>query len=426
MIKKHGHKGQIIRREGDSDEKTLKKIYLLNDLLNNTISEKEADQRASELGIRLGQGMYCFLIFKVWQKTENFVGGGKKVSEKTHRKIRRELEKCADRIFEVSVLCFRHGNERCFLLYGKSGKILKAKTLCLKKNLEMLMEKYKFLDYFGGIGCMVQKIYELRDAYESAQKVFAMRFIEPADQILLEEEIDVAQDRAFSPDNLDKLEDVRTLIERFLVEGEQEEIDRFVDFYFKNIPEENFRSLLMRQYLSVNIFIVINAFYKKIGFDRNQEKYTQPFMERVQKAGEKSQMRIILRDVLQEALERRDSSGGNGYRLLIEKVEKYIDAHYMQSSISLKSAAEFVNMNPSYLSSIFSKETGKTFTEYLTEIRMEKSKELLRCSPLKVSEIAYRSGYNDPQYFSHLFKKYNDCSPKEYRQREKDADEGKK
>ena len=68
-------------------------------------------------------------------------------------------------------------------------------------------------------------------------------------------------------------------------------------------------------------------------------------------------------------------------------------------------------------SSIFRKETGQTFVEYLTQIRMDKAKELLMCSAMKTSEIGYEVGYKDPHYFSYIFKKNQGCSPKEYRAR---------
>ena len=91
----------------------------------------------------------------------------------------------------------------------------------------------------------------------------------------------------------------------------------------------------------------------------------------------------------------------------------------MSDDISLNTIAAGVGMSPSYFSSIFSREMGKTFVEYLTEIRMEKAKELLVCSSLKTSEVGYQVGYKDPHYFSYIFKKTLGCSPKEYRSRRK-------
>lgn len=97
-----------------------------------------------------------------------------------------------------------------------------------------------------------------------------------------------------------------------------------------------------------------------------------------------------------------------------------ISEHYMSEEISLNSVADSVGMSPSYFSSVFSKESGKTFVEFLTETRMEKAKELLMCSALKTSEIGYEVGYKDPHYFSYIFKKTQGCSPKDYRARGKE------
>ena len=91
----------------------------------------------------------------------------------------------------------------------------------------------------------------------------------------------------------------------------------------------------------------------------------------------------------------------------------------MSENVSLNTVSASVGMSPSYFSSIFSKEVGQTFVEYLTEVRMEKAKQLLMCSSLKTSEIGYEIGYKDPHYFSYIFKKTQNCTPKDYRMRRK-------
>lgn len=68
-----------------------------------------------------------------------------------------------------------------------------------------------------------------------------------------------------------------------------------------------------------------------------------------------------------------------------------------------------------YFSSIFKQETGQSFVEYLTQVRMERACELLKCTSYRTSEIGEQVGYNDSHYFSSAFKKAMGQSPKEYK-----------
>ena len=65
---------------------------------------------------------------------------------------------------------------------------------------------------------------------------------------------------------------------------------------------------------------------------------------------------------------------------------------------------------------MFSQKTGYTFIRYLTDVRMNKAKELLKCSNMRSNEISEAVGYKDPHYFSHLFKKNQGCTPMQYRE----------
>jgi two-component system response regulator YesN len=108
-------------------------------------------------------------------------------------------------------------------------------------------------------------------------------------------------------------------------------------------------------------------------------------------------------------------SRASRYGGVIEKSREYIADHYSDGSISLNSVAEHVGMSPNHFSTIFSQETGETFIDRLTSVRLERAKELLRTTAAKASEIACMVGYNDPHYFSYVFKKNVGSSPSDYR-----------
>ncbi len=104
----------------------------------------------------------------------------------------------------------------------------------------------------------------------------------------------------------------------------------------------------------------------------------------------------------------------NKNRVHIEQAKNYILLNYM-NNITLEDIGLYIGFNPSYFSSIFKKETGISFVEYLSQVRIEKSKELLKEPDLKIQDISIMVGYSDVKYFSKLFSKHTGLSPKDYR-----------
>lgn len=83
-------------------------------------------------------------------------------------------------------------------------------------------------------------------------------------------------------------------------------------------------------------------------------------------------------------------------------------------NLSLESFAEKYHMTPEYISNLFAKEVGSSFSNYKKQIRMEKAKQLLLTTDMKVYEVACAVGYPDQKYFSRVFKEYTGVSAKQY------------
>lgn len=99
---------------------------------------------------------------------------------------------------------------------------------------------------------------------------------------------------------------------------------------------------------------------------------------------------------------------------VVKKAKAYIMEHY-DSDISLDEVSREVNISPYYFSKVFKEESGENFIEYLTKVRIEKAKEMLEEPDSSVKEVSIRSGYSDPNYFSRIFKKQTDMTPREYK-----------
>ena len=121
-----------------------------------------------------------------------------------------------------------------------------------------------------------------------------------------------------------------------------------------------------------------------------------------------------VKSLLAAVIEFRDSHTGGRFQSIIVKAREYIAARFSED-ISLDSTAAYVGISPNHLSAVFAQETGENFIEYLTRMRIEKAKQLLRETTMKSADIAIETGFNDPHYFSSCFKKNTGLSPREWR-----------
>ena len=96
-----------------------------------------------------------------------------------------------------------------------------------------------------------------------------------------------------------------------------------------------------------------------------------------------------------------------------ENILNYMNTHFSEK-ITLKSLSEAFDINPNYCCTLFSKHLGKTFSHYLTEIRMNEAQTLLKSTNYPLEKVAELVGFTDYFYFSKVFKKYCSYSPKEY------------
>lgn len=99
---------------------------------------------------------------------------------------------------------------------------------------------------------------------------------------------------------------------------------------------------------------------------------------------------------------------------IIDQARKWMQEHF-QENIQLDDAARSVGISPYYFSKLFKEQAGVNFIDYLTDLRMEKARDLLAHQNLSIKEVCVRCGYADQNYFSRIFKKTVGMTPTEYR-----------
>ena len=421
---------ESIRRE--KEDKDLVRKYM-EEMRENTEHEKQkffeqmiagnlsmadALETGKKYEMNLSAGMYNLLLFRFTLGEENRKSG-ELLGEAEYA-----IEKLTERL--EYVFEFQRGVEGwAFLLMADNEEQMSERVKELSKDLEEIMKNYSTIAYFGGIGQPVARLRELEESFREAERALAARFTMELNRIISVEDIRMAQ-------NVDTLDDIeitsfgeiektRTMLEQFLNNGAEDEIDEFVDVYINELPEENLKSVLMRQYIIMDAYIVMMSFCEKIeGIEGEMQAQSEELKNSMKTIQTLEEIKNYIRMLLKKIIGVRDTISGRRYSDIIEIAKDQIRKTYMSDEISLNTIAAEVGMSPSYFSSIFSKEMGKTFVEYLTEIRMDRAKELLMCSSMKTSEIGYEVGYKDPHYFSYIFKKTQNCTPKEFRARGKE------
>ena len=181
-------------------------------------------------------------------------------------------------------------------------------------------------------------------------------------------------------------------LREFIINGGISDVEDFVKSYIDNMGGQ-LKSLIFRQYIVMDAFIEANNFFD----DKSSDK---------EELGNKFGM-----------TEKKDKLTGRQYSFLLNKAKDFVAKNYMNCDISLNTVAEYIGLSPAYFSTIFKQESGVNFIDYLTKIRINEAKRLLKNSDKRISDIALEVGYRDQHYFSSLFKRYQKDTPKAYREK---------
>lgn len=266
----------------------------------------------------------------------------------------------------------------------------------------------------AGIGRMVEKVSDLHDSWKGALDAAALRlFLEP-DQAISITDVRLEMDKEFAVDE--------QIISKLLMDikiGEEIELKSDVDelmtqFKGKKIALYKYQIMIME--IVVGVLKLASAYHVNVEgifgeqFDIYQEM--QQF-ETLEEMGEWIyNLCIWLRTSIRR--EKKDST-----KLLMDSAKQFINENYSDATLSVKVLCNRLNVSAAYFSTVFKRETGKNFVEYLTDIRLETARELLNNTDDKTYVISAKVGYLEPNYFSYVFKKKYGIAPSKYRTEKK-------
>lgn len=301
-------------------------------------------------------------------------------------------------------LAYRDSDNRvCILFFSNEQResVPEANAICgeIKDTVYQAMK----LSVSMGIGIAVNKLEDLSKSYDSAAKILKYRYTKGSGIIFDCEDLRPVENPMELERNLKEISSA--------VRGRDEEL---LTDILNHIEERIKTGYVTRSRTVAYLQQILRIIYETVketdeGFELHDSNVSG-----IAEARSLTEAMKLVRACADEGMQAVSAAGySSGERQAIMAMD-YIKENYSDPDLGLNQICNYLSISTSRFSSIFKEATGKTFTEVLTNVRMEKAKQLLRHTSLRNYEIAEKVGFSDPHYFSIAFKKMTGKTPKEY------------
>ncbi|HEY3310694.1 MAG TPA: response regulator [Anaerolineales bacterium] len=385
-----------LQKQVQENQASLRERLLLK-LVVGAVSSSEAIEQGHLLGLDLIARCYLVVILKtrIDDRSEHF---DYEEYRQVHNLITTRFEGNPD-IFMLN----RDWQELVVLMKGSTAEYLEEERdlLLAAVNKEIEATRYRLVVASGTPKKRLADIYtSFVEALVNLQNASGTIKPEPGLALNKEELLNIN----------------KGAVENYLRCGTKDGFERFFDGFVRSLGASTLNSYLVKNYIVADMIIATAKLVRDWGGDvvrdfpeLDEIEITLTGIDSIES------LRELSRKILLGALEFRDTRVHHQHARLIEQAKNHIDQHFMEPGLSLNELATLVNLSPSHFSTVFAQETSQTFKDYLTSVRIQKARELLRTTALRSSDISYQVGYNDPHYFSFVFKKNIGISPSEFR-----------
>lgn len=265
----------------------------------------------------------------------------------------------------------------------------------------------------AGIGYLCDNLEQLPLSYQGAKQAVSYRVLYGNTRAISISEVEPAEHVELN------WEDVySTYIQQIMKKvrvGEGDELEKAISQFTEwlsgeQISMQKYRIVMMELVAELFRFTASHNLNPENVFGGNGDVYSQVLQMESAEVLDRWLRRVCTN--LQNAVmnERQDST-----KFFVKNAEEYVKEHFADQDLGVDEVCRKLNVSAAYFSTIFKKETGKTFVRYLTDYRMEKAVNMLMTGNEKTYVIAEKVGYAEPNYFSYVFKKQFGMSPSKYK-----------
>lgn len=386
----------ILRQRFETQARILQEL-LLNDLMSGAMDTESILSRARSLNLPLLSRCYAVMVF-----------ASKGNASSDQLTLMAHLRRLADGSDQQVHVC-ASGQQMLALVMGESEEDVDERAYAFAQAAKYEIERAINCTLSVAIGEIVVRIAKVTDSYHSAQRAMQHLGTLTVGKILSERDI--------KTDTSSLLMDLDVVpLNEQLKFATQEDMQAIISHYAKILGSTAIRSTLLSHYVFVEVLLAASRIIKENGGDPQKILPSNAYQEMIVGITSSTEEILSLCEVmLRKAIAFRAEKTDTRYGPVIQKACEYIGAHFTDPSITLQTVAKEVALSTSHFCTVFAQEMGATFIEYITSLRVERAKQLLMTTSMRSSDVAYSVGYNDPHYFSYLFKKHAGMTPRDYR-----------
>jgi len=330
------------------------------------------------------------------------------------------------RLLQISV---RNLLERLEIPLYFFGEVNQLTVLCDGRDQESLNENvYQFIAILRHelrelcptitvvVGHAVQRLSAVCQSYRTAADLLRKMYGVSVGQV-----VDVSDAAQIAAEMIELGDPFGPQFQTRLQQAASADVPALVDSVLDSPEGNRFNSTLMRYYALIDLLKMTARLVVKASPELDLKDVATRLSgehDVMAASGSVPAFRQAAIELLQQAVAlRAENLSAMKYSHVISKAEKYVAENFCDPNISLISVAKYVGLSSAHFSTVFSQTVGRSFINYLTAMRIERAKALLAQTNMKLSTIAMEIGYNEPNYFSHVFRKLEGITPKEYRNR---------
>lgn len=371
----------------------------------NGVNPKKSINNIENLGMKFKNNFFQIAIIKNCSNELYSL----KATENTVNKIKlkKAVEKCTNHLDDIFV--FYNISEH-IVIFNNNNDIELTKIFVNIKNC-ILQDTLCI-----GVGNIYDDFKFLKTSHDEATEALKYRFVFKKNSIINFKDLDCLE--AISIKNIEKN------IEQFGVLLRELRFDDVLNLIEKNYHEMATLECSIEQaiLIAIQFIIKLEVALSEMKIDGLvMKKSQQEIITDIFRLDSLYSMKIFLDNIICNTIELINNELNDKKKDLVVNVKEYLESNFNDENITLMSISKQFFVNSTYLSRIFKEKTGKTFSGYLFELRLEKAKLLLRQSDLRAYEVADRVGIKDSHYFSACFRKYTGMSISEFKSIQKSS-----